>query len=61
MTLLFTLLSSGAALDRAWLASLILGAIALLLGLRTLQECGAAMAALLRGFRATESREVSST
>ena len=61
VTLLFTLLSAGAALDRAWLASLILGAIALLLGLRTLQECGAAMAALLRGFRATESREVSST
>jgi hypothetical protein len=48
LTLLFAVLSTGAALDHAWAASAMLGVVAMLLALRTLQECGTAMAAVLR-------------
>jgi hypothetical protein len=44
---LFALLSGGAALDRAWVASAILGAVAATLALRMLWECSVATAAVL--------------
>ncbi len=45
---LFALLSSGAALDQAWAASVILGGVTTLLALRMLLECANAIAAVLR-------------
>ena len=48
LVLLFAILSTAAALDHAWAASIILGMVALLLALRTLQECASAMAIMLR-------------
>jgi GT2 family glycosyltransferase len=48
LALLFAALSTGAALDHAWAASALLGVVAMLLALRTLQECATAMAAVLR-------------
>lgn len=47
LILLFAILSTGAALDYAWIVSIILGVVAILLALRTLQECARAMAAIL--------------
>ncbi len=47
LILLFAALSTGAALDDAWIASLMLGVVALLLALRTLLECARAMVAIL--------------
>jgi hypothetical protein len=44
---LFALLSGGAALDRAWVASAILGAVAATLALRMLWECSVAATAVL--------------
>ena len=48
LTLLFAVLATGAALDHAWAVSAMLGVVAMLLALRTLQECATAMAAVLR-------------
>ncbi len=48
---LFTVVCAWAAVDRAWVACGMLGAIALLLSLRTLHECGVAMAAVRRAVR----------
>jgi len=44
---LFTLLSGGAALDHAWVAAAILGAVAATLALRTLWESSVATSAVL--------------
>jgi hypothetical protein len=44
---LFALLCGGAALDHAWVASAILGAVAATLALRMLWECSVATAAVL--------------
>ena len=55
LTLLFAVLSTGAALDHAWTVSAILGVVALLLVLRTLLECTTAMAAVLRVLEHPES------
>jgi hypothetical protein len=46
---LFTALAVGAVIDEAWIASAVLGATAMLLALRSLQECGIAMARLRWG------------
>jgi cellulose synthase/poly-beta-1,6-N-acetylglucosamine synthase-like glycosyltransferase len=48
LILLFAILSIATALDHAWIVSIILGGVAMLLALRTLQECARAMAAVLR-------------
>jgi hypothetical protein len=45
-TLLFATLSAEAALDHSWLVCILLGVTALMLALRTLQGCAAAMAAV---------------
>jgi len=55
LTLLFAVLSTGAALDHAWAVSAMLGVVAMLLALRTLQECATAMAAVLRVLEHPES------
>ena len=47
LILLFGILVTWAALDRAWIASAILGVVTLMLTLRTLQECASATAAVL--------------
>ncbi len=47
LILLFAVLSTGAALAYAWIVSIILGVVAILLALRTLLECARAMAAIL--------------
>jgi GT2 family glycosyltransferase len=57
LTLLLAILSTGAAMDRAWVAYILLGVATVLLALRTLQECGAATTALLHAVRMTERRE----
>jgi len=46
---LLTALAVGALVERAWIASAILAAGAGLVGLRSLQECGIAMARLRGG------------
>lgn len=51
LILLFAVLSAAAAFDRAWAASAILGAVAVLLPLSTFQECTSAMATVLRTLR----------
>jgi hypothetical protein len=43
---LFALLGAGAALDHAWVASAVLGAVATALALRALWECSVAAAAV---------------
>jgi O-antigen biosynthesis protein len=48
-------LAGGAALDAAWTASAVLALVGLFFALRTLQECGVAMAAVLAGLEAPES------
>ena len=54
LLLLFALLSTGAALDGAWVASLILGAVALLLALRMLEECANALMNILHVLKQRE-------
>ncbi len=54
--LVFALLSMSAALDRASVASAILGTMALLLAMRIFQECAVASAALVRGLKECEAR-----
>ena len=48
LSLVFAALSVGAAIDPSWPASAVLGMTALLLALRTVQECAASMAAIRR-------------
>jgi GT2 family glycosyltransferase len=55
--LLFAALSTGAALDHAWIACAALGVMSLSLMLLTLQECAAATAALFRAIRTMEQKE----
>ena len=47
LILLFAVLSTGAALAYAWIVSIMLGVVTILLALRTLQECARSMAAIL--------------
>src|SRR6266540_3893834 len=49
-------LSTGAALDHAWIACAVLGVMSLSLVLLTLQECAAATAAVFRALRAIEQK-----
>jgi len=51
LTVGFAALALGAFHDHAWPAAAVLGLIALLLALRTLQQCTAAMATITRGLR----------
>ncbi|MEW6232847.1 MAG: glycosyltransferase [Chloroflexota bacterium] len=51
LTLVCAILASGAALDQAWVAAIILGLVAALLALCTLQQCAAAMAGVLRALQ----------
>src|SRR5215204_5877396 len=57
LTLLFVALSLWAALDRAWVACAILGGVAVLVVLRTLQECAVASAAALSALRKLDEDE----
>jgi hypothetical protein len=57
LLLLFALLSTGAVLDGAWAASLILGGAALLLALRMLEECANALMTLLRVLKQPKQAE----
>jgi len=57
LTLLFAALSLGAAMDRAWHAFYVLGAVALLLALRTAHECAASTAGFLNAVRKIEREE----
>jgi hypothetical protein len=57
LTLVLAALASGAAIDQAWSAAAILGTMAALLGLRTLQECAGATTALLRALEQAEAEE----
>jgi hypothetical protein len=52
---IFALLCGGAALDHAWVASTILGAVAAALALRLLWECSVATAAILNVVRACDN------
>src|SRR5260221_1473413 len=54
LLLLFALLSIGAALDRAWAVSVILGGVATLLALRMFEECAHALMTLLRVLKQPE-------
>ena len=54
LTLLFGALAGGAALDRAWIACGLIGAIAGVLALRIHDECAAASAAVIDALSATE-------
>jgi O-antigen biosynthesis protein len=54
LLLLFALLSTGAALDGAWVASLLLGGVALLLALRMLEECANALMNILHVLKQRE-------
>ncbi|HEX9868172.1 MAG TPA: glycosyltransferase [Candidatus Tectomicrobia bacterium] len=58
LTLLFSALSAGAALDHAWVASVILVAPAALLAVSMVHECVTATGAFLRALRATEQGTV---
>jgi len=57
LTLLFAALSLGAAVDRAWHAFYVLGAVTLLLALRTAHECAASTAGFLTAVRKIEREE----
>jgi hypothetical protein len=57
LILLFVALSLWAALDGAWVVCMILGAVAVLPVLRTLQECAGATAAALSALRKLEEDE----
>lgn len=54
LLLLFALLSSGAALDRSWAVSAMLGGVALLLALRVFEECAHALMILLHVLKQPE-------
>jgi GT2 family glycosyltransferase len=54
LLLLFALFSTGAALDRAWAASLILGGVSILLALRMFEECANALMTLLHVLKQPE-------
>ncbi len=58
LTLLLSALSVGAALDQAWVASVILVAPAALLAVSMVHECATATGAFLRALRATEQGTV---
>ncbi len=51
LTVGFAALSLGALHDDAWPAAAVLGLVALLSAVRTLEQCGAAMATITRGLR----------
>jgi GT2 family glycosyltransferase len=51
LTLLCAALATGAALGQTWAVSAVLGLVTVMLGLRTFQECAAAMGAVLRALR----------
>jgi GT2 family glycosyltransferase len=51
LTLLFAALATGAALDNVWTSAAILGVVAVLLAIRTFQECAGAMDTLLRALK----------
>jgi GT2 family glycosyltransferase len=55
--LLSAALSTGAALDHAWIACAVLGVMSLSLVLLTLQECAAATAAVFRALHTMEQKE----
>ena len=57
LTLTFAALCAGAAHDQAWNACFVLGAVALLVALRTIHECAAATAAFLTATRKMEWEE----
>jgi len=57
MTLLLVALSLWAALDRAWVACVILGTVAVLLVLRAFEECAVASAAALSALRKLDEDE----
>ena len=57
---LLAALAIGALADQAWLTSAILGAGALLVGLRSLQECSIAMGLIRAGIRESSARDASS-
>ena len=57
LTLLFALLSADAVEDRAWSAAAVVGAITLLLTLRTLNESAGAQAVILRAIKSAEEKE----
>ena len=54
LLLLFALLSTGAALDRAWAVSAILGGVVLLFALRMFEECAHALMILLHVLKQPE-------
>jgi len=58
LTLLFTALALAAAMNQARLAATVLGTVAVLLMLRTLQECAGATTAVLRALKVVEGKEV---
>jgi hypothetical protein len=57
LTFLFAVLSAGAAINQVWTATAILGTMAVLIALRTLQECAGATTAILRAPKQAEERE----
>jgi len=57
LTLLFALLSADAVEDRTWSAAAVVGAITLLLTLRTLNESAGAQAVILRAIKSAEEKE----
>jgi hypothetical protein len=58
LTLVFAALSTTAAIDPSWPACVILGVAALLPALRTVQECAASTAAILRTLRPSDTEGV---
>jgi len=57
LSLLFALLSADAVEDGAWSAAAIVGAITLLLTLRTLNESAGAEAVILQAIKSAEEKE----
>ena len=60
LTSLFAALSTGAVLDQAWPASIILGLVTGCLAFRMLQECEGAMTAILRALEDVRTAEARS-
>ena len=58
LTVGFAALAFGALHDHAWPATAVLGLVALLLALRTLQQCTAAMATITRGLKQLRKGDV---
>ncbi len=54
LLLFFALLSTGAALGRAWVVAVLLGGVALLLALRMFEECANALMTLLHVLKQPE-------